>query len=144
MKNSNRLHGRVVTFATDGNLAIHVTDLRKAENFYREVLGFRLLERTNERLVYATGKITLYIVKDDKVVSFIPALEVGDYKKAKQYLTKNGCRVNKEWPEDKALYFEDPFGIIIDIVKKYSKHALSIPPDLEKLSSVAKSLVRLR
>jgi len=118
MKKSNRMPDRVITFATDGDLAIHVTDLGKAENFYSEVLGFRPLKRTNERLVYDTGKITLYIIKDDKVIPFIPALEVGDYKKAKQYLTKNGCRVNKEWPEDKALYFEDPFGIIIDIVEK--------------------------
>jgi hypothetical protein len=118
MKKSKRMPGRVITFATDGDLAIHVTDLGKAEDFHSEVLGFRLLERTNERLVYDTGKITFYIVKNNKVVPFIPALEVADYKKAKQYLTKNGCRVSKEWPEEKALYFEYPFGLIIDIVKK--------------------------
>jgi hypothetical protein len=110
MNKSSRLSDRTVTFVTDGNLAIHVTDLGKAEDFYGNVLGFRLLKRT--------GKITLYVVKDEKVIPFIPALEVSDYQKTKQYLIKNGCRIIKEWPEDKALYFEDPFGIVIDIVEK--------------------------
>jgi catechol 2,3-dioxygenase-like lactoylglutathione lyase family enzyme len=108
----------LVRFATDGNFAIHVTDLEKAENFYGRILGFKLLKRTGERLVYNTGDITLYIVKDDKTIPFIPALEVDDYDKAKQYLVKKGCKINKEWPEERALYFEDPFGIIIDIVEK--------------------------
>ena len=118
MNKSSRLSDRTVTFVTDGNLAIHVTDLGKAEDFYGNVLGFRLLKRTGKRLVYDTGKITLYVVKDKKVIPFIPALEVSDYHKTKQYLIKNGCRIIKEWPEDKALYFEDPFGIVIDIVEK--------------------------
>jgi catechol 2,3-dioxygenase-like lactoylglutathione lyase family enzyme len=109
-----------VTFVTDGNFAIHVTDLGKAEDFYRNVLRFKLLKKTDERLVYDTGKITLYIVKDEKVIPFVPALDVSNYEKAKQYLMKNGCRIIKEWPEDRALYFEDPFGIVIDIVEKSS------------------------
>ena len=108
----------MVKFATDGNVAMHVTDLEKAENFYGRILGFKLLKKTNERLVYDTGKITLYIVKDDRIIPFIPALEVDDYDKAKQYLVKNGCRISKEWPEERALYFEDPFGVVIDIVEK--------------------------
>ena len=108
----------VVRFATSSNLAIHVTDLEKAENFYGCILGFKLLKRTSERLVYDTGDITLYIVKDDKNIPFIPALEVDDYNKAKQYLMKSGCRITKEWSGERALYFEDPFGIIIDIVEK--------------------------
>jgi len=107
-----------VKFATNTNLAIHVTDLEKAENFYGKILGFKLLKRTRERLIYDTGDITLYIVKDDRTIPFIPALEVEDYDKAKQYLLKNGCKIYKEWPEERALYFEDPFGVIIDIIEK--------------------------
>jgi catechol 2,3-dioxygenase-like lactoylglutathione lyase family enzyme len=118
MKRKSGLSDQMVTFVTDGNLAIHVTNLGKAEDFYSNVLGFKLLKRTGERLVYDMGKITLYVVKDEKVLPFIPALEVSDYEKAKQYLIKNGCRIIKEWSEDRALYFEDPFGIVIDIVEK--------------------------
>lgn len=118
MKESNRKSDRNVTFVADGNLAIHVPDIEVARKFYSDILGFKLLKRTNESLVYDTGKITLYIVKDKKTMSFIPALEVRDYGEAKKYLTRNGCKIVKEWPEDNALYFEDPFGITLDIVEK--------------------------
>ncbi|HMK95027.1 MAG TPA: VOC family protein [Candidatus Limnocylindrales bacterium] len=108
----------MVRFSASTNLAVHVTDLEKAENFYGRVLGFKLLKRNSERLVYDAGDITLYVVKDDKTIPFIPALEVDDYDRAKQYLVKNGCRIIKEWPGERAFYFEDPFGVIIDIVQK--------------------------
>ena len=107
MNKSERELETVVKFASDGNLAIHVTDLKKAEDFYSNVLRFRLSQKTNKRLVYETGRITLYVVKDNKVLPFIPTLEVAHYEKAKQYLIKNGCKIIKEWPEDRALYFED-------------------------------------
>ena len=119
MKSANTTTPKnIIRFTTNTNLAVHVTDLEKAESFYGSVLGFKLLKRTNERLVYDTGEITLYIVKDERTISFIPALEVDDYEKAKQYLMKKGCKINKEWPKDRALYFEDPFGIIIDIIER--------------------------
>ena len=118
MKRSRKVLNRKVVFTADGNFAIHVTDLKKAENFYTDVLGFRLLKKAEGRLVYNTGKITLYVVKDDTIIPFIPALQVESYKSAKEHLTKNGCKIVREWPGDKALYFEDPFGIMIDIVEK--------------------------
>jgi catechol 2,3-dioxygenase-like lactoylglutathione lyase family enzyme len=118
MRKSKRTLGQKVAFVANGNVAIHVTDLEKAENFYSGVLGFKLLKRTSERLVYDAGKITLYVVKDDRVIPFIPALGVANYEEAKQHLTKNGCRISKEWPEDRAVYLKDPFGITIDIVEK--------------------------
>jgi catechol 2,3-dioxygenase-like lactoylglutathione lyase family enzyme len=119
MNESNR-RTRAVAFVADDNLAMHVTDMEKAEKFYSDVLGFRLLKRTNDRLVYHTGKITLYVVKNTKVMPFIRALGVRSYEKAKQHLTRNGCKISREWPEDRALYFEDPFGITLDIVEKES------------------------
>jgi catechol 2,3-dioxygenase-like lactoylglutathione lyase family enzyme len=119
LKESNK-RIRTVAFVSDGNLAIHVTDIEKAEKFYGGVLGFRLLKRTGEQLVYHTGKITLYVVKDSKVIPFIPALSVRSYEKAKRHLIRNGCKISREWLEDRALYFEDPFGITLDIVEKES------------------------
>jgi hypothetical protein len=61
-------------------------------------------------------------LKEEKVVPFIPPLELNDYEKAKLYLVKNSCRIIKEWSEDRALYFEDPFGIVIDVVEKSSEY----------------------
>jgi len=106
------------TFRTDGNFAIHVTDLQKAESFYGNVLGFKLLSKSADQLAYDTGTICLYINKDKKIIPFIPALEVQDYEKAKSYLIQNGCKVVKEFDEHNALYFTDPFGLTIDIIEK--------------------------
>jgi hypothetical protein len=43
---------------------------------------------------------------------------VEDYQRAKEYPIEHGCKIVREFPEDKALYFEDPFGIVMDIVEK--------------------------
>jgi len=107
-----------ISFRTDGNFAIHVTDLQKAENFYTNVLGFNLISKSEGQLVYDTGTICLYINKDEKIIPFIPALEVRDYKQAKAHLIENGCVVIKEFEEHQALYFTDPFGLTIDIIEK--------------------------
>ena len=106
------------TFRTDGNFAIHVTDLQKAESFYGNVLGFKLLSKSADQLAYDTGTICLYINKDKKIIPFIPALEVQDYEKAKAHLIENGCTIIKEFDGHKALYFTDPFGFTIDIIEK--------------------------
>ena len=73
------------------------------------VLRFKLLKRTNERLVWDIGEITLYIAKNGKTIPFSLALEVYDYEEAKQFLVKKGGKISKEWLEDRAFYFEDPF-----------------------------------
>lgn len=115
MKTVNKLK---TTFRTDGNFAIHVTDMQKAENFYGNVLGFKLISKTESQLAYDTGTVCLYINKDKKIISFIPALEVQDYEKAKLHLIENGCTIIKESDEHSALYFTDPFGLTIDIIEK--------------------------
>jgi len=106
------------TFITDGNVAIHVNDLQKAENFYGSVLGFHLISKNKDQLVYNTGVIRLYINKDEIQIPFIPALEVQDYKQAKEHLIANGCKISKEFGGHNALYFTDPFGLTIDIIEK--------------------------
>ncbi len=106
-----------VKFRTDGNFAIHVTDIAKAEDFYSNVLGFELVQKSDDHLVYETGSMRLYVNKDDRVIPFIPALEVADFEKAKEHLIQNGCKIIREFG-GKALYFADPFGITIDIIER--------------------------
>ena len=108
-----------VPFRTDGDIAIHVPDLAKAEDFYANVLGFRLVDRAAELLHFDTGALQLYIRQDAQaLLPFIPALEVPDYARAREYLERSGCRIVHEWEGGKALYFQDPFGLVIDIVEK--------------------------
>lgn len=105
-------------FRTDGEFAIHVPDLAKAEKFYGGVLGFKLVSRERAQLVFDTGIVRLYVNKDDRITPFIPALAVQRYDEAKAHLIENGCSILKEFEGGKALYFADPFGITIDIVEK--------------------------
>lgn len=106
-------------FRTDGNVAIHVPDLEKAEIFYGGVLGFRLLRKTADQLEFDTGALRLYVNRDPLfLIPFIPALEVRDYQAAKAHLERAGCEIHYEWPGGKALYFRDPFGLVLDIIEK--------------------------
>ncbi|HXX64978.1 MAG TPA: VOC family protein [Bacteroidota bacterium] len=108
-----------VPFRSDGDIAIHVPDLAKAEDFYANVLGFPLVDRTPELLHFDTGALQLYIRQDAQtLLPFIPALEVPDYARAREHLERSGCRIIHEWEGGKALYFQDPFGLVIDIVEK--------------------------
>jgi catechol 2,3-dioxygenase-like lactoylglutathione lyase family enzyme len=118
MTSERMSHAPGVNFKTDGNFAIHVTDIRKAEDFYSTVLGFKLLRKSQEQLEYDTGAVRLYVNQDDRVVPFIPALEVKDYEEAKAHLIANGCTILKEFEGHKALYFADSFGITIDIIER--------------------------
>ncbi len=76
------------------------------------------MEKKNDQLVYDTGQSTLYVNKDTKVIPYIPALTVNNFDEAKQHLKGSGCKIVKEWPKHKALYFENPFGILFDIIEK--------------------------
>lgn len=106
------------SFRSDGSFAIHVTDLTKAEEFYSNVLGFMLLDRNSEQLVYETGRFRLFINKDSEATSFIPAFEVNNLDRARAYLLENGCKITKEWAPYRALYCVDPFGFKIDVIER--------------------------
>lgn len=106
------------SFRADGNLAIHVPDLAKAAAFYEGVLGFRLVARSADLLHFDAGAIQLYVKQDIMVRPFIPALQVPDYAAAKRHLEAAGCRVIHEWDGSRAFYFEDPFGLVIDVIER--------------------------
>lgn len=102
-------------YETDTNLAIHVPDLAKAKAFYTGVLGFKLLEETAERLVLATGSLTLFVVRDEVLMPFIPALRVNDLDKARRHLETHNGKIVRDFAPTRSFYFEDPFGIVWDV-----------------------------
>lgn len=104
-------------FVSNGDLAIHVTDLPLARKFYRDRLGFRLVKDSDETLVFDTGKFKLYVSQDDHDLPFIPSLSVKDYEAAKKFLKSSGCEIVEDRPMSKSLYFKDPLGHLIDIIE---------------------------
>ncbi len=118
MNSSASRRSSSIRFTSETLVAIHVTDLRKAKQFYSEVLGFDLIEKKKNQLVYKTGDLTLYVNRDTAVMPYIPALGVEDINAAREYLQKAGCKITRQWPKYKAFYFTDPFGIVIDVHEK--------------------------
>jgi catechol 2,3-dioxygenase-like lactoylglutathione lyase family enzyme len=102
-------------YETDTNIAIHVPDLAKARQFYTGVLGFKLLEETKDRLVLATGSLTLFVAKDEVTMPFIPALGVNNLDEARRHLETHNGKIVRDFTPTRSFYFEDPFGIVWDV-----------------------------
>ena len=102
-------------FRSNNCVAIHLTDISAAENFYTNVMKFRLLSRTEKSLEYDTGHFLLYVNADLNPGPPIPSFTVKDIQKAKEALVANGCTILRE--DENSLYFRDPFGIVYDVIE---------------------------
>ena len=107
----------LMDFKSNGDVAIHVTDVQRSRTFYRDKLGFRLVKDSDETIVFETGKFKLYVSKDERHLPFIPSLSVRNLEAAKKFLVGSGCEIVEEQPLSKSLYFRDPLGQIFDIIE---------------------------
>jgi catechol 2,3-dioxygenase-like lactoylglutathione lyase family enzyme len=112
-------------FRSNGDVAVHVTDIAAAKAFYGGVLGFRLIAERDGHLSYDTGVFTLWVNRDDRVQPYIPAYSVPSYGEARERLVAAGCTILREWPDSPhpALYFADPFGIVGDVIEQRDETA---------------------
>jgi catechol 2,3-dioxygenase-like lactoylglutathione lyase family enzyme len=102
-------------FRSNNCVAIHVKDLKKAERFYGDVLGFKLKSRARGYLCFNTGRFLLYINKSKKTQPPVPSFTVKSIREAKAHLKKAGCKIVHDWGG--AIYFRDPFGIVYDAIE---------------------------
>ncbi len=102
-------------FRSNNCVAIHLEDITAAENFYTNVMKFRLLTKSETNLEYDTGHFLLYVNQDLNTKPPIPSFTVNNIEAAKQSLLENGCVILRE--DKNSLYFRDPFGITYDIVQ---------------------------
>ena len=102
-------------FKSNNYVAIHLTDITAAENFYTNVMKFPLLARSEGRLEYDTGDFRLYVNRDLNTKPPIPRFTVRDIKAARYCLVKNGCTILRE--DESSLYFRDPFGITYNLME---------------------------
>ena len=103
-------------FRSNNCIAIHVTDLEKAERFYGSIMGFRLLNKTASQLEYDTGHFLLYINKDEANQLPIPSFSTGNCAEAKTLLRANGCEILVD--RGNSIYFKDPFGMVYDVIQE--------------------------
>jgi len=97
-------------------IAIGVKDIEKPKLFYRDIMGFRLLEESDKQLLFDTGLLKFLVDKEEKSHFPIPSFIVENVESTKQYLMENGCKIvreGKNW-----FWFQDPFGMVYDIIQK--------------------------
>jgi len=102
-------------FKSNNCVAIHLTDISAAENFYTNVMKFRLLARSDRQLEYDTGHFLLHVNRDLNTQPPIPSFTVKDIGTARKCLLENGCIILRE--DQNSLYFRDPFGITYDLIE---------------------------
>ena len=102
-------------FKSNNCVAIHLVDITAAENFYTNVMKFRLLAKSEEQLEYDTGHFLLYVNRDLNTQPPIPSFTVRDIEAARRFLLENGCVILRE--DQRSLYFRDPFGITYDVIE---------------------------
>jgi catechol 2,3-dioxygenase-like lactoylglutathione lyase family enzyme len=95
--------------------AIHLPDITAAENFYTNVMKFRLLTKSEAQLEYDTGRFLLCVSRDLDTKPPIPRFTVNDIGAARRFLLENGCTILRE--DKTSLYFRDPFGITYDVIE---------------------------
>ena len=102
-------------FKSNNCVAIHLVDISAAENFYTNVMKFRLLSRSEVYLEYDTGHFLLCVNQDLNTQPPIPSFTVEDIATARRSLLDNGCVILRE--DKNSLYFRDPFGITYDVIE---------------------------
>ena len=99
------------------DVLIQTTNIVAAAEFYEKVLGFQVIERSEQLIGFETGSFRFFI---DKGESYGPVFEfyVPDLKQAKKSLVKNGCRIEVDDPKIPRCYVRDPFGLIFNLAEK--------------------------
>jgi catechol 2,3-dioxygenase-like lactoylglutathione lyase family enzyme len=105
-----------VKFTSNNCVAVHVPDLDRAQEFYSNTLGLSLKEERPGCLVYDSGLLELYIVKDENPRPPVPSFTVPSLSEARRFLESHGCRIVKD--DGGSLYFQEPGGTVFDLIEK--------------------------
>jgi catechol 2,3-dioxygenase-like lactoylglutathione lyase family enzyme len=99
------------------DVLIQTERMDAAAKFYENVLGLKVIERSEQMVGFETGSFRLFIGKGQ---SYGPVFEffVPDLEQARKMLVENGCRVEIENPQVPRCYVRDPFGLIFNISEK--------------------------
>jgi predicted enzyme related to lactoylglutathione lyase len=99
------------------DVLIQTKKMESAVTFYEKVLGFKVIERSEQLIGFETGSFRFFIERGE---SYGPVFEfyVPDLEQAKKKLIENGCRVEAEDPKVPRCYMRDSFGLIFNLAEK--------------------------
>jgi catechol 2,3-dioxygenase-like lactoylglutathione lyase family enzyme len=108
-----------VEFRSSCEIAVEVADLARAESFYRETMGFRLVRRTAEYLEFDTGVLRLFVKPAvTPLVAVVPSFDVADAAAARRRLEAAGCTIERLDSAGRGFYVRDPFGLVYDVIER--------------------------
>ncbi len=109
-----------MTFLGNNQLALHVSDLSAAEEFYTGILGCMVVDRNPDCISLTNGALRLYLLRDPVRThdAVVPSFDVPDRAAALVRLQAAGCTlvpIGPHAPDD--FYVRDPHGIVFDVVE---------------------------
>ena len=102
-------------FRKSNHAAVLASDLKAARDFYENVMGFELIDSTDDQLIFKTGDSYFYVVYDIDLSGAVLEFCVDDVYDARDRLVNKGCRVIKWEGKGKDCYMQDPFGMIFNL-----------------------------
>jgi catechol 2,3-dioxygenase-like lactoylglutathione lyase family enzyme len=98
------------------DIIIKVEQVAKAKAFYRDVLGFELVDDDDRMLGFETGSFMLF-VEPGPASGPVFEFEVADVAAEKARLIAEGCSLVEEDPARPRLYLRDPYGLVFNITQ---------------------------
>jgi catechol 2,3-dioxygenase-like lactoylglutathione lyase family enzyme len=108
-------------FRANNELALHVADPVTAAEFYAQVWGGVVVDRSPQCVEVVSGALRLFLLRDpapthDRVV---PSFDVPNRAAALERLRNAGCTFVPIGPHaPDGVYVRDPFGVIFDVVER--------------------------
>ena len=108
-------------FTGNNELALHVADPVRAAEFYRDVLGCKVVDPNPECYALDSGALRLYLLPDPAPTheQVVPSFDVDDRAAALQELQAQGCTLVPIGPHAPGgFYVRDPFGVLFDLIQR--------------------------
>lgn len=109
------------TFRANNELALHVADPAHAVDFYANVLGCQVEDRTLDCITLRSGALRLYLLRDPAPSheAVVPSFDVPDRAAALALLQQRGCTLVPIGPHAPGEYYvRDPFGVLFDVIAR--------------------------
>ena len=109
------------TFRANNELALHVADPAHAVDFYANVLGCLVEDRTPDCITLRSGALRLYLLRDPAPTheAVVPSFDVPDRAAALALLQQQGCTLVPIGPHAPGEYYvRDPFGVLFDVIAR--------------------------
>ena len=97
-------------FTFSPNIAIKVKDYEKACNFYKNILGFEVVQTKKNETHFNKDGMNFYIENDASSEATFFEFQVDSVKEALLLLENDGCMVTEKY-SDKNVMVKDPYGM---------------------------------